>query len=61
MSAEHPTRTFTVTDRSLLRSIQTDKPLIGSVPGGSLDGLDGGPVPSPRGQEVRLVMCLLLA
>lgn len=61
MSAERPTRTISVTDRSLLRSIQPERPLIGSAPGGSLDGLDRGPVPSPCDQEVRLVMCLLLA
>lgn len=61
MSAESPTGTITLTDRSLLRSIQTDWPLIGSAPGASPDGLDAGPVPSACGQEVRCVMCLLLA
>jgi hypothetical protein len=53
--------TTTVTDRSVLRSIQPDRPLIGSAPGASLDGLDGGPVLSACDQEVGLVMCLLLA
>lgn len=61
MSAEHPTRTTTATDRLLLRSIQPDRPLIGSAPGAALDGLDPGPLPSACDQEVRLVMCLLLA
>ncbi len=61
MSAEHPTRTISVTDRSLLWSIQPERPLIGAAPAALLDGLDGGPVPSSCDQEVRLVMCLLLA
>jgi hypothetical protein len=61
MSSESPTRTAAVADRSLLRSIQPDGPLIGSAPGGSLDGLDAGPVPPASNQQMRCVMCLLLA
>ncbi len=61
MSAEPPTRTVAVADRSLLRNIPPDRPLIGSAPGASPDGLDAGPVPSACNQEMHCVMCLLLA
>jgi hypothetical protein len=61
MSAEAPTSTVTLTDRSLLPSIQTGWPRTGSAPGASPEALDAGPVLSAYNQEVRCVMSLLVA
>jgi hypothetical protein len=57
MSTEPTTATITLTGRSLVRSIQPDWHLTESAP----DGLDAGLGPSTCNQEVRCVMCLLLA
>jgi hypothetical protein len=59
MSTEAPT--ITVIDRALLQSIQPEWPLIRSAPGGTPDGRGAGAAPAACDQEVRLVMCLLLA
>jgi hypothetical protein len=61
MSTEPTTRTITLTGRSLVQSIQPDWPLIRSAPAAWPDRLDAGLGLSACDQEVRCVMCLLLA